>query len=111
MKMISTYQAVFDQIMMRKPRTGKKMIETYMQLILEFYDQNRSLATIEILDILYRYQKDPLLRERLQDIYQTYGQTNFLTSRLKPADTALIKRRYIEEVTKFTRGYLHAVAA
>ncbi len=105
MKMLSTYKALFDQMMIKKPIIAKATIERYLSLILGFYERNRSLASVEILDILYRYREDPLLREKMEDVYQRYEHTNFLVSELDGEDITLIKQRYIEEIVNLGRRY------
>ena len=80
-----------------------------MNQILNFYKTNRSLATVEILDIMYSNRADPLLREKLNDVYERYENTNFLISGLNKADIDFIKQRYIEEIVKFGKGYVCAI--
>ena len=105
MRMLSIYKAQFDQLMIKKPGIAKATIEKYLNLIIGFYERNRSLASVEILDILYRNREDPLLRERMVDVYQQYEHTNFLINELDQDDIILIKKRYIEEIVNLGRGY------
>lgn len=109
MKMLSTYKKLYDHLVINQPTVANEMIEKHINLLVDFYQTKRSLATIEILDILYSYRSDPLLRENMQDVYDRYEKTNFLISGLKQADIDFIKRRYIEEIIKFGRGYQYAI--
>lgn len=105
MKMLSTYKKLYDHLMISKPTVASETIERHINMLVNFYQTKRSLATIEILDILYSYRSDPLLRDQLHDVYDRYEKTNFLISELNQLDIDYIKQRYIEEIIRFGRGY------
>ena len=110
MEMLSTYKKLYDHIMISAPTVvAQGMITNHLNQILNFYKTNRSLATGEILDIMYSNRADPLLREKLNDVYERYENTNFLISGLNKADIDFIKQRYIEEIVKFGKGYVCAI--
>lgn len=110
MEMLSTYKKLYDHIMISTPTVvANEMITKHLSLILNFYEANRSLATVEILDIMYSYRTDSLLRKKLNDVYERYENTNFLISDLNKADIDYIKQRYIEEIVKFGKGYMCAI--
>lgn len=99
------YINMFEKIKTDYPKRYKRIIQVYLSLITEFYENNQSLATIEILDKYQKYRNEPNTYAEFSDVYERYGNTAFLTDNLTKADIGYLKDRYLQGLAKLGKEY------
>lgn len=107
--MLKKYNLIYQCLKKHAPKDAEHLFDKYINEIIKYYETNKTLAVVEIMDIMYDHKQDADFKTCLADIYDQYNASNFAVAKLASFEQQHIVSRYIDELRKYGKERRYAI--